>query len=74
MFSRYFSKKFGEFDQFLANFSKCVSSLTNKQTNKKRLKTREFEEKKSYRSAFGTKRRGKTVKRLVKLWNLARNE
>ena len=45
--------------------SKCVSSLTNKQT--KKLKTREFEEKKIDRSAFG---KGKTVKIREKLEKL----
>jgi hypothetical protein len=38
-----------------------VSSLTNK----KKLKTKEFEEKKNYRSVFGKKRREKTVKRKI---------
>ena len=41
----------------LGFLSKCVSSLTNKQT--KKLKTREFEERKIYRSVFGKKRREK---------------
>ena len=46
-----------------------MSSLTNKQTNKqtKKLKTREFEEKKIDRSAFG---KGKTVKIREKLEKL----
>ena len=49
----------------------CVQ--LNKQTNKqtKKLKTREFEEKKNYRSAFG---KGKTVKIREKLEKLEKNQ
>ena len=53
----------------LGFLSKCVSSLTNKQT--KKLKTREFEEKKIDRSAFG---KGKTVKIREKLEKLEKNQ
>ena len=49
-----------------------MSSLTNKQT--KKLKTREFEERKIDRSVFGRKKQGKTVTIREKLEKLEKNQ
>ena len=56
-----------------AFFSKCVSSLTNKQT--KKLKTKEFEEKKKGLSfGFREKKKGKTVRRQEKIEDLEKDQ